>query len=251
MEARVTSAPVLTLTGLGLVREGRPVLAHASVTVGRGELVALMGASGSGKTTLLRAIAGLDAFAAGTITAGAVQLSQGHRPSGALQRALYREVGVVFQFHHLFVNLRAQDNVALALVHTRGASPTAAADRARALLDRLGVGHRAQAWPHELSGGEAQRVAIARALAVDPPLLLLDEPTASLDQARRGELAVLLTDLAAEGRTLLAATHDAEFAKACATRVLHLREGRLEHGTSGRGTSEDGTPESRADGHLP
>ncbi len=224
----MTPSAVLTIAGLGLVREDRAVLTEAAVTLGRGELVALMGASGAGKTTLLRAIAGLDAFAAGTIAAGSVRLSHGRRPSGALQRALYREVGVVFQFHHLFANLRALENVTLALVRTRGISPSAAAERARALLDRLGVGHRAHAWPHELSGGEAQRVAIARALAVDPPLLLLDEPTASLDQARRGELAALLKGLAAEGRTLLMATHDAEFAKSCATRVLALRDGRLE-----------------------
>jgi ABC-type polar amino acid transport system ATPase subunit len=189
-----------------------------------------MGASGSGKTTLLRAIAGLDAFASGAIGVGSVRLIPGRRASGALQHALYREVGVVFQFHHLFANLRALDNVVLALMRVRGVSKEEARSRAERLLERLGVGHRAQAWPHELSGGEAQRVAIARALAVDPPLLLLDEPTASLDPARRGELAALLGELAAEGRTLVTATHDAEFARACAVRMLTLVDGRLEHG---------------------
>lgn len=225
----MTPAPMLTLDNVGLARDGRSVLAGASASVDRGELVALTGESGSGKTTLLRAIAGLDAFTTGTITVGAVQLVHGPRPAGAAQRALYRQVGVVFQFHHLFANLRALDNVALALVQTRGVSRMEAVARARALLDRLGVGHREHAWPHELSGGEAQRVAIARALAVDPPLLLLDEPTASLDRARRGELAALLAELAAEGRALVAATHDAEFARACATRTLTLLDGRLEH----------------------
>jgi polar amino acid transport system ATP-binding protein len=225
----VTPAPMLTLDNVGLARDGRSVLAGASASVDRGELVALTGESGSGKTTLLRAIAGLDKFAEGAITVGSVRLTHGRRPAGALQRALYRQVGVVFQFHHLFANLRALDNVALALVQTRGVSRMEAVARARALLDRLGVGHREHAWPHELSGGEAQRVAIARALAVDPPLLLLDEPTASLDRARRGELAALLAELAAEGRALVAATHDAEFARACATRTLTLLDGRLEH----------------------
>jgi ABC-type polar amino acid transport system ATPase subunit len=220
---------MLTLDNVGLARDGRSVLAGASASVDRGELVALTGESGSGKTTLLRAIAGLDKFAEGAITVGSVRLTHGRRPAGALQRALYRQVGVVFQFHHLFANLRALDNVALALVQTRGVSRMEAVARARALLDRLGVGHREHAWPHELSGGEAQRVAIARALAVDPPLLLLDEPTASLDRARRGELAALLAELAAEGRALVAATHDAEFARACATRTLTLLDGRLEH----------------------
>ncbi len=225
----MTPAPMLTLDNVGLARDGRSVLAGASASVDRGELVALTGESGSGKTTLLRAIAGLDKFAEGAITVGSVRLTHGRRPAGALQRALYRQVGVVFQFHHLFANLRALDNVALALVQTRGVSRMEAVARARALLDRLGVGHREHAWPHELSGGEAQRVAIARALAVDPPLLLLDEPTASLDRARRGELAALLAELAAEGRALVAATHDAEFARACATRTLTLLDGRLEH----------------------
>lgn len=235
----MTAASVLTLDNVGLVRDGRPVLTGASASVDRGELVALTGESGSGKTTLLRAIAGLDAFATGTITVGAVQLAHGPRPAGSTQRALYRQVGVVFQFHHLFANLRALDNVALALVQARGVSRASANGRAQALLERLGVGHRAHAWPHELSGGEAQRVAIARALAVDPPLLLLDEPTASLDRARRQELATLLTELAAEGRTLVAATHDTDFARACATRTLTLRDGRLERGTAPSGRPDD------------
>jgi ABC-type polar amino acid transport system ATPase subunit len=105
--------------------------------------------------------------------------------------------------------------------------PRAAEPKARELLDHLGVGARADAVPRELSGGEAQRVAIARALAVGPPLLLMDEPTASLDPARRGELAATLRQLASEGRTLVIATHDEEFAGACAHRVLIMDEGRI------------------------
>jgi ABC-type polar amino acid transport system ATPase subunit len=100
-----------------------------------------------------------------------------------------------------------------------------AENRARALLAALGVEHRAHAFPRELSGGEAQRVAIARALAVDPPVLLLDEPTASLDANRRAELRDLLCGLTSNGRTLVVATHDEEFARDCASRVLRVREG--------------------------
>src|SRR5205814_3040717 len=104
--------------------------------------------------------------------------------------------------------------------------PRADAERAaRASLEMLGVGQRADAMPHELSGGEAQRVAIARALAVEPPVLLMDEPTASLDPARRGDLAATLRQLAAQGRTVVVATHDAEFARACAHRVLAVEGG--------------------------
>jgi ABC-type polar amino acid transport system ATPase subunit len=112
-------------------------------------------------------------------------------------------------------------------VHVQRQPQAEAKRKARELLDHLGVGARAEAVPRELSGGEAQRVAIARALAVEPPLLLMDEPTASLDPARRGELAATLRQLAAEGRTLVVATHDEEFARSCAHRVLIMEEGRV------------------------
>ena len=221
-------APVLAFEGLRLLRGGRPVVEGLTASVPAGQVVALMGASGAGKTTILRAVAGLDPFDAGVITLGDVQLTAGGRPAGDLQRRLYSRVGIVFQFHHLFANLTATANVSLAHVRVQGAPPAEAAEKAASLLASLGVGHRAHAYPHELSGGEAQRVAIARALAVDPPLLLMDEPTASLDQDRRLELAAVLRALVENGRTLLVATHDAEFVRACATRVLTLRAGRVE-----------------------
>jgi ABC-type polar amino acid transport system ATPase subunit len=129
---------------------------------------------------------------------------------------------MVFQFHCLFEHLSALDNICLAPVHAHGIARSSAAARAHELLASFGVDHRATALPRELSGGEAQRVAIARALAVDPPVLLLDEPTASLDADRRNELAALLRGLAGQGRTLVVATHDEDFARACATRTLRL-----------------------------
>src|SRR5207344_3307614 len=125
--------------------------------------------------------------------------------------ALRRKAGMVFQFHCLFEHLTAIQNICLAPVHAHGVSAADAASRARELLAAFGVGHRADALPRQLSGGEAQRVAIARALAVDPPLLLMDEPTASLDPARRGELGETLKRLTAAGRTLLITTHDDDF----------------------------------------
>src|SRR6266511_5683626 len=115
---------------------------------------------------------------------------------------------MVSQFHFLFEHLSAIENVMLAPVHVQRRPRGDAESRARQLLDQLGVAHRATALPRELSGGEAQRVAIARALAVDPPLLLLDDPTASLDPARRNELGDSLETLTTQGRTLLVATHD-------------------------------------------
>ncbi|MNC86214.1 Glutamine transport ATP-binding protein GlnQ [compost metagenome] len=134
---------------------------------------------------------------------------------------------MVFQFHHLFAHLTALENVWLAPVHVQRQPRHEAEAHARTLLEKLGVAHRAGALPHELSGGEAQRVAIARALAVNPGLLLMDEPTASLDPGRRGELAATLRSLSEDGTTLLIATHDADFARACAQRVLLLDDGRL------------------------
>ena len=173
---------------------------------GGGEIVALMGLSGSGKTTILRVVAGLERFDAGEID---------------VPRA-----GMVFQFHYLFEHLSALDNVCLApgarAARRAGARPRRGRERCSS-SSASGIARRR--LPRELSGGEAQRVAIARALAVDPPLLLLDEPTASLDPARRNELGDALRQLASAGRTLLMTSHDDEFVREFATRVIVLAEG--------------------------
>jgi polar amino acid transport system ATP-binding protein len=197
----------LQARSIAIRRGARLIVEDVSFAASRGELLALMGPSGSGKTTILRGIAGLDRLAAGTIDVG--------------------RVGMVFQFHHLFEHLSALHNVVLAPVHVLKQPRAAAEQRARDLLALLGVGHRAASLPHELSGGEAQRVAIARALAVDPPVLLMDEPTASLDPARREELAATLRELGAQGRTIVVSTHDDDFVRACADRVLVIDGGRL------------------------
>jgi len=218
---------VLAVRDLEVRRGVRHVVRGVSLDVGRGEIVAVMGASGAGKTSVLRAVAGLDPIAAGSVAIDGLQLAAGPLPRGETLRQLHRRVGMVFQFHHLFEHLTALHNVWLALVHVQRHSQAEAERKARELLDHLGVGARAEATPRELSGGEAQRVAIARALAVGPPLLLMDEPTASLDPARRGELAATLRQLASEGRTIVVATHDEEFARSCAHRVLIMEEGRV------------------------
>jgi polar amino acid transport system ATP-binding protein len=218
---------LLVVRDLEVRRGVRHVVRGVSVDVARGEILAVMGASGAGKTSVLRAVAGLDPITAGTVAIDGLQLSAGPLPRGETLRQLHRRVGMVFQFHHLFDHLTALHNVWLALVHVQRQPQADAEQKARELLDHLGVGDRADATPRELSGGEAQRVAIARALAVGPPLLLMDEPTASLDPARRGELAATLRQLASEGRTLVVATHDEEFARSCAHRVLIMEEGRV------------------------
>jgi len=227
----------LTVRDLRVERGGRAVVQRVSFEARPGELLALMGASGSGKTSVLRAIAGLEPVAAGSIDTGGLRLGPGPLPRGAALRSLHERVGMVFQFHNLFAHLTAVHNVWLAPVHVRGDARDAAERTARRLLDELGVGARAGARPHELSGGEAQRVAIARALAMDPPVLLLDEPTASLDPERRAELARTVRTLVSGGRTVVAATHDADFVRGCADRVLLLEEGLVasESGRAGPG----------------
>jgi ABC-type polar amino acid transport system ATPase subunit len=230
-------AVVLTTLGLRLSRGSRQILCGVDVHVRRGEIVALMGLSGSGKTTMLRSIAGLESFDAGEIAIEGVTLPARTDPRRA-RRLLDQRVGMVFQFHYLFEHLSAIDNVALAPMQVQRRTRAEAAARARALLEQLGVAHRATALPRELSGGEAQRVAIARALAVDPPVLLLDEPTASLDPARRNELGGALQRLAAEGRTLVMTSHDDDFVRAFASRVLVLADGCV---------AEEGQPQSVLD----
>jgi ABC-type polar amino acid transport system ATPase subunit len=203
----MTLVHVLAAKDIHLKRGARQILRGISLHAAAGEIVALIGLSGSGKTTMLRLIAGLETPDAGTITAP--------------------KVGMVFQFHYLFEHLSAIQNVTLAPTHVHGVSTSDATLRAQALLDQLGVGHRGGALPRELSGGEAQRVAIARALAVDPPLLLLDEPTASLDPARRNDLGEALTQLARSGRALVITSHDDDFVREFATRVIVLSDGEV------------------------
>jgi ABC-type polar amino acid transport system ATPase subunit len=225
--AALVNTTMLSIEGLHLSRGLQAVLRGLDLTVRPGERVALMGLSGGGKTTALRAICALDPFEAGRILVDGFELRPGPVPREAQLRPLRRLAGMVFQFHHLFAHLTAVENVSLAQVHTLRMTRGEADARSRARLESLGVGARADARPDELSGGEAQRVAIARALALDPPLLLMDEPTASLDPARRGDLAASLVSLTTAGRTLLVATHDVSFARAFATRVAVLAEGRV------------------------
>lgn len=225
MEGADIVSAILNVRDVHLRRGDRTILAGASFTIERGGVAALMGPSGSGKTTILRVIAGLERFDRGTIDIEGVGLQGGMKPSSALLRSLRRQVGLVFQFHHLFDHLTALRNITLAPTHVLGVSAAAAESRAKELLAALGVEHRASALPRELSGGEAQRVAIARALAVDPPLLMMDEPTASLDPSRRNELGELLARLAGRNRTILLSTHDDDFARRWATTILRMDGG--------------------------
>lgn len=208
VNGRWSMREVLKIDGLSLKRGARAILRGVSFAADRGDVVVLMGASGSGKTTVLRCIAGLETPDAGTVRVGLC--------------------GMVFQFHCLFEHLSALDNVTLAPIHVGRVSRADSERRADTLLAELGVGHRRHALPRELSGGEAQRVAIARALAMDPPLLLMDEPTASLDPGRRAELAATLSQLAAGGRALVLTSHDEDFVERLdGARILRMHDGYL------------------------
>ncbi len=215
----------LCIRGLHAMRGTQPVLRGVDIDVRRGEVWALMGLSGAGKTTVLRTVAALEPFTSGTITVGDFVLRPGPLLSESRLIGLRKNVGMVFQSHALFQHLTVLENVMLAPVHARKWTRAQAADAAMRLLESLGIAERADAYPRQISGGQAQRAAIARALVLDPHLLLLDEPTSALDPARRDALGETLRALATQGRGLLISTHDVDFARACADRVAVLSEG--------------------------
>jgi ABC-type polar amino acid transport system ATPase subunit len=213
--------------GLRVDRGRQTIVRDLDLDVAPGQIRALMGVSGVGKTTVLRALVALQPFSAGSVIVGDVSLTAGPLPPQSRLHALRRRIGLVFQGASLFEHLTVLENMTLAPVHALGWSLVHAEEVARRLLTQLGVDSRADALPRQLSGGEAQRVAIARAMMLDPTLLLMDEPTSALDPARRGSLAAALRQLAREGRALLIATHDVDFARAVADDILVLSDGRI------------------------
>jgi putative ABC transport system ATP-binding protein len=197
-------------------------LVDVSIKVGAGQFVAMMGPSGCGKSTLLHLVAGVDLPTSGDVWVAGQDLAR--LSDAALSRFRRDRVGIVYQFYNLLPTLSAWENVALPAL-LAGASPRDARERALALLRQVGTSHRAEHWPHELSGGEMQRVAIARALINRPAVLLADEPTGNLDSTAGGELLDLLASLNADAQvTILLATHSEE-AAGVAGRVLHLKDG--------------------------
>ncbi|MBC8086117.1 MAG: amino acid ABC transporter ATP-binding protein [Phycisphaerae bacterium] len=220
-----TAIQTLSVRDLHVAHKGQHVLRGVSFAANVGEVCAVMGVSGAGKTTILRAIAALQSFNKGSIAVDGVSLAAGPVPPESQLKELRRRVGVVFQHNALFQHLSVIDNVTLAPIHALGWPNVKAREVAMDLLGSLGVRERAAAFPGQLSGGEAQRVAIARALAPNPLVLLMDEPTSALDPARRGALGELLRSLAGAGRAIVIVTHDVDFAKACADRVVVIDNG--------------------------
>jgi putative ABC transport system ATP-binding protein len=198
------------------------ILHPLTTSIPRGQFVAIVGPSGSGKSTLLGLIAGLDAPTSGSVLIDGVDITR--LGEDALAKLRGEKIGFVFQFFHLIPSLTAYENVAVPMEIRGIANP---ADRARTLLEEVGLTGRAHHYPSQLSGGEQQRVALARALANDPPIVLADEPTGNLDTANGRHIMDLLRSVH-EGRntTLVLVTHDAELAGMADARIT-MRDGRV------------------------
>jgi ABC-type polar amino acid transport system ATPase subunit len=204
------------------------VLRGINLDVSKGEALVIIGPSGSGKSTLLRCINLLVEPDAGRVFIDGIHVNRrGIRPEWVRQ-----QVGMVFQSFNLFTHLTAIDNVTLGLVRVKDVPREKAVEKARALLARVGLAAKENAFPAELSGGQQQRVAIARALAMDPKAMLFDEPTSALDPEYIREVLDVMTALAREGMTMIVVTHEMGFASNVASRILFLDEGRIiEEGT--------------------
>lgn len=198
-------------------------LADISEEVGKGEVVVVCGPSGSGKSTLIRTVNRLEEIQKGQIKLEGVDV---HDKKLDLNK-FRTKVGFVFQQFNLFPHMSAIDNVCLAPVKVGGKSTAQAKDKGMALLDRVGLAHKAASYPQQLSGGQQQRVAIARALAMDPPVMLFDEPTSALDPEMVGEVLNVMKSLARDGMTMMCVTHEMNFAREVSNRVWFMDHGRL------------------------
>ncbi|MBN2751779.1 MAG: amino acid ABC transporter ATP-binding protein [Rhodospirillaceae bacterium] len=231
----MTASPVLEIKNLSKTLGGKSILSGVSFSVRRGEMKVLIGPSGGGKSTLLQCLNFLHIPDAGCI------LLDGQAVDPNSRRDLYayrQQVGMIFQDYNLFDHLNALDNVSLALRKVKKLPRTEAETRARAELDRVGLADKERLYPAELSGGQKQRVSIARALAMDPKVMLLDEPTAALDPELIGEVLVVIRELARSGMTMIMATHQMGFVRSMADEILFMQDGQV---------IEQGTPEMLLD----
>lgn len=197
---------------------------NVSTTVAQGEVLVVIGPSGSGKSTFLRCLNGLEDFDSGSVSIDGLDLANPKTDVNAYRR----EVGMVFQHFNLFPHMTVLENLCLAqkVVRKRGKAEREA--KARALLEKVGIGQKANEFPSRLSGGQQQRVAIARALAMEPEVMLFDEPTSALDPELVGDVLKVMQDLALEGRTMVVVTHEMGFAREVSNQLVFLHKGIVE-----------------------
>jgi ABC-type histidine transport system ATPase subunit len=217
------------------------VLRGVDLEARRGDVIALIGASGSGKSTLLRCVNMLESPDAGEIEVAGQRVTADRRDREALRRARAK-LGFVFQSFNLWSHMTVMENLVEAPIHVLRRPKPEARAAARALLERVGLPDKGDAYPIQLSGGQQQRVAIARALAMEPEVMLFDEPTSALDPELVGEVLSVIRSLAEEGRTMLLVTHEMGFCREVATRVIYLHDGLVEE--QGRPEAIFGDPRS-------
>lgn len=219
------------------------VLKGVSLKIEKGEIVAIIGRSGSGKSTLLRCINALEPVQGGQILVDGIEVTA----RSADHNMLRARAGMVFQSYNLFPHLNVERNVKLALKLVRKIQDGEASEIARRMVAKVGLEHKLHAYPDELSGGQQQRVAIARSLAMQPTLMLFDEITSALDPELVGEVLKVLESVAAEGMTMILVTHEMNFARNMASRVVFMHEGRIHEDGPARETLDSPrTPELRS-----
>lgn len=199
------------------------ILDEVDLNIEAGEKVVLIGPSGSGKSTLLRCINALEEINGGDLVVDGYSVKE----SAGNVRIIRQEAGMVFQQFNLFPQMTAIENIAFGPRRVRGTPKRDAEEQARALLEKVGLGEKADSYPSELSGGQQQRVAIARALAIKPKLMLFDEPTSALDPELRHEVLQVMQELAEEGMTMIVVTHEMAFARKVGTRLIFMENGKI------------------------
>lgn len=226
-----TTAPIVRVSGLAKSFGSNQVLKNVGLSVDRGEVVVVMGPSGSGKTTFIRSLNFLEMPDQGRIEVCGTQINDpGARPDAATRRsiqAIRQKTAMVFQSFNLFPHMTALENIIEGPVSVKGLKKDAARERGRALLEKVGLAHKADEYPGRLSGGQKQRVAIARALAMEPEVIFFDEPTSALDPELRDEVLKVMRDLAREGMTMLVVTHETRFARDVADRIVFMEGGHV------------------------
>ncbi|MFV0575819.1 MAG: amino acid ABC transporter ATP-binding protein [Vibrio sp.] len=207
------------------------VLRGVDIEIKKGEIIVIIGSSGTGKSTLLRCVNFLENPEQGAIEIEGTKVNaEKHTKSEVLE--LRRKTGFVFQNYALFAHLTAKQNIAESLITVRGWKKNAAYQRAQQILDDIGLGDKSDSYPAALSGGQQQRVGIGRAMAFEPELLLFDEPTSALDPEWVGEVLSLMKKLAQQHQTMLVVTHEMQFAREVADRVIYMADGKIvEQGT--------------------